>query len=185
MESRKLPNASSMAVLVQALHPLQRRTTYKVSFLGGRVPLDLGFRGPSEAKSFVRGRKIEPPGAPGRVFDLKCASCGHVRSERGEKPKRLRTAAMASVGMPPAASQGEHEDVFNHIKVATYNVGASQDCSFTAHGKKEHFKFKLLVTRARLAVGPASTTQKAFREAGPIRREGPGPSRRGPSGGGY
>ena len=37
--------------------------TYKVSFLGGRVPLDLRFRGPLEAKSFVRGRKIDPPGA--------------------------------------------------------------------------------------------------------------------------
>ncbi len=36
----------------------------KVSFLGGRVPLDLRFRGPLEAKSFVRGRKIDPPGAP-------------------------------------------------------------------------------------------------------------------------
>ncbi len=24
-------------------------------------------------------RKIDPPGAPGRVFDLTCASCGHVR----------------------------------------------------------------------------------------------------------
>jgi hypothetical protein len=47
--------------------------------LGGRVPLDLRFWGPLEAKSFVRGLKIEPPGAPGRVFDLKCASCGHVR----------------------------------------------------------------------------------------------------------
>ena len=58
---------------------IQRRTTYKVSFLGGRVPLDLRFRGPLEAKSFVRGRKIGPPRAPTRVFDLKCASCGHVR----------------------------------------------------------------------------------------------------------
>ena len=48
-------------------------------FWGGRVPLDLRFRGPLEAKSFVRGPKIDPPGAPGRVFDLKCASCGHVR----------------------------------------------------------------------------------------------------------
>ena len=98
-------------------------------------------------------------------------------------------AAMASVGLPPAASQGEHEDahahIFNHIKVASYNVGASQESSFTAPDKMERFKLKLLVSRARLAVGPASTTQKAFREAGPIRREGPGPSRRGPSGGGY
>ena len=98
-------------------------------------------------------------------------------------------AAMASSSgpPPPAASQGEHEDahIFNHIKVATYNVGASQDISFTAPGKMERFKVKLVVSRARLAVGPASTTQKAFREAGPIRREGPGPSRRGPSGGGY
>jgi hypothetical protein len=48
-------------------------------FFWGRVPLDLRFRGPLEAKSFVRGRKFDPPGAPGRVFDLKCASCGHVR----------------------------------------------------------------------------------------------------------
>ena len=44
---------------------VQRRTTYKVSFLGGRVPLDLRFRGPLEAKSFVRAPKIDPPGAPG------------------------------------------------------------------------------------------------------------------------
>ncbi len=58
---------------------LQRRPTYKVSFWGGRVPLDLRFRGPLEAKSFVRGPKIDPPGAPGRVFDLKCRSCGPVR----------------------------------------------------------------------------------------------------------
>ena len=41
---------------------LQRRPTYKVSFLGGRVPLDLRFRGHLEAKSFVRGPKIDPPG---------------------------------------------------------------------------------------------------------------------------
>ncbi len=47
--------------------------------MGGKSPLDLRFRGPLEAKSFVRGRKNDPPGAPGRVFDLKCASCGHVR----------------------------------------------------------------------------------------------------------
>jgi hypothetical protein len=70
---------------VPGLHPggggeaLQRRTTYKVSFWGGRVPLDLRFWGPLEAKSFVRGREIDPPGAAGRVFDLNRASCGHVR----------------------------------------------------------------------------------------------------------
>ncbi len=58
---------------------LQRRPTYKVSFWGGGVPLDLRFRGSLEAKSFVRAPTIDPPGAPGRVFDLKCASCGHVR----------------------------------------------------------------------------------------------------------
>ncbi len=57
---------------------IKRRTTHKVSFWGGR-PLDLRFRGPLKAKSFVRVRKIDPPGAPGRVFDLNCASCGHVR----------------------------------------------------------------------------------------------------------
>ncbi len=56
----------------------RRRPAYKVSFLGGRVPLDLRFRGPLEAKSFVRGRNSDPPGAPGRVFDLKCRSCGYV-----------------------------------------------------------------------------------------------------------
>jgi hypothetical protein len=45
---------------------VQRRPTYKVSFLGGRVPLELRFRGPLEAKSFVRAPKIDPLGAPGR-----------------------------------------------------------------------------------------------------------------------
>ena len=73
---------------------------------------------------------------------------------------------------------------WNEFSVATYNVGASQDDAFQSGSKMEGFKTKLRV-RGRLAVGPASTTQKAFREAGPIRREGPGPSRRGPSGGGY
>ena len=55
---------------------------------------------------------------------------------------------MASVGLPPAASQGEHEDahIFNHIKVATYNVGASQEISFTAPGKMADFKTKLMVS---------------------------------------
>ena len=55
---------------------------------------------------------------------------------------------MASVGLPPAASQGEHEDahIFNHIKVATYNVGASQDMSFTGPGKLAPFKLKLVVS---------------------------------------
>ena len=57
-------------------------------------------------------------------------------------------AASQGVGSPPAASQGEHEDahIFNHIKVATYNVGASQDISFTAPGKMEPFKLKLVVS---------------------------------------
>ncbi len=49
---------------------LLRNIEYKVSFVGGKVPLDLRFRGPLEAKSFVRGLDIDPPGAPGRVFDL-------------------------------------------------------------------------------------------------------------------
>ncbi len=40
-------------------------------FEGERVPLDLRFRGPLEAKSFVRGPKIDPPGALGMVFNLK------------------------------------------------------------------------------------------------------------------
>ncbi len=34
--------------------------------------MDLRFRGPLEAKSLVRGRKMDPPGAPGRGFDFKC-----------------------------------------------------------------------------------------------------------------
>ena len=55
----------------------------RFSFWEGRVPLDLRFRGPLEAKSFVRGRKIEPPGALGRVSDLKYRSCGYVRRCRG------------------------------------------------------------------------------------------------------
>ncbi len=59
---------------------VQRRPTYKVFlFWGGRVPLDLRFRGPLEEKSLVRAPKIDTPGAPGGVFDLKCAYCGHVR----------------------------------------------------------------------------------------------------------
>ena len=59
-------------------------------------------------------------------------------------------AASQGVGPPPAASQGlasqlavEH---FNDFSVATYNVGASQDISFTAPGKMEPFKLKLVVS---------------------------------------
>ena len=44
--------------------------TYKVSRILERVPPDLRFRCPLDAKSFVRGPKIDPPGAPGTVFDL-------------------------------------------------------------------------------------------------------------------
>jgi hypothetical protein len=40
---------------------VQRRPTYKVSFFGGRVALDLRLRGPLEAKSFVRAPKINLP----------------------------------------------------------------------------------------------------------------------------
>ncbi len=41
--------------------------------------MDLRFRGPLEAKSFVRGPKIDPPGAPLKVFDIKCRCCGRDR----------------------------------------------------------------------------------------------------------
>ncbi len=71
---------NSNAISRHFLNFVRRRPTYKVSFWGGgRVPLDLRLRGPLEAKSFVRGPKIDPPGAPGRVFDVKYRSCGHVR----------------------------------------------------------------------------------------------------------
>ncbi len=65
--------------VLERLRGVQRRPTYKVPQILGRVPPDLGFRGPLEARSSVRGPKIDPPGAQGRVFDLRCASCGHVR----------------------------------------------------------------------------------------------------------
>ena len=56
---------------------------------------------------------------------------------------------------PPAASQGlasqwasvrEDADVFFPIRVATYNVGASQDEAFRSSGKLEFFKTKLRVS---------------------------------------
>ncbi len=60
-------------ILERWMGGVQRRPTYKVSCLRGRVPLDL-------TKSFVRAfSKIDPPGGPGGVFDLKCASCGRDR----------------------------------------------------------------------------------------------------------
>ncbi len=70
----------------------------------------------------------------------------------------------------------EHEDadIFNHIKVATYNVGASQDISFQSHGKMEDFKTKLMVSSTGETGGWACIHHpKSLREAGPIRREGP------------
>ncbi len=65
-------------------YAIQRRPTYKVSFLGGRVPLDLRFRGLLEAKSFVRAPKIDPQG---RVFDLKGRSCGYDRRNSASGPE--------------------------------------------------------------------------------------------------
>ncbi len=38
----------------------------RLSLWGGMVPLDLRFRGPLEAKSFVGAPKIYPPGGPGK-----------------------------------------------------------------------------------------------------------------------
>ena len=55
---------------------------------------------------------------------------------------------------PPAASQGvaskstagrEDDDIWCPIKVATYNVGASQEEAFQSSAKLEPFKNKLLV----------------------------------------
>ncbi len=51
----------------------------RVQRILGRVPVDLRFRCPLEAKSCVRGPKIDLPGAQGRVFDLTCPSCGRDR----------------------------------------------------------------------------------------------------------
>ena len=47
------------------------RPTYKVSRILGRVRPNLRFQGPLEATSSARGPKADPPGAQGRVFDLK------------------------------------------------------------------------------------------------------------------
>ena len=63
-------------------------------------------------------------------------------------------AASQGVGPPPAASQGlasqfaavrEDADVFCPIRVATYNVGASQDEAFQSIGKLDGLKQKLVV----------------------------------------
>jgi hypothetical protein len=52
-------------------------TSFHVCF--GAVPRILRSRGPFEAKFFVQGPQIDLPGAPGRIFDLKCAACGRGR----------------------------------------------------------------------------------------------------------
>jgi hypothetical protein len=58
---------------IVAVRPqVQRRTAYKISCFLGRALLDLRIPGPFEAKYCARGRKIDPPGASGRVFDLEC-----------------------------------------------------------------------------------------------------------------
>ncbi len=56
--------------------PLQRRPTYNVPRFVERAPLDLRIPGPLRCKILCPGRKIDVAGAPGRVFDLKCAACG-------------------------------------------------------------------------------------------------------------
>jgi hypothetical protein len=53
-------------------------------------PRILGSRGSFDPKSFVRGRKIDPPGSTGRVFDFRCASCGRGHRCRGGVEKGSR-----------------------------------------------------------------------------------------------
>ena len=80
-----------------------------------------------------------------QAFWLFASLAAAMASSSGTPPP----AASQGVGPPRAASQGEHEDahIFNHIKVATYNVGASQEDSFSKHGKqKDFFKLKLQVS---------------------------------------
>jgi hypothetical protein len=61
----------------------------------------LGFRCHSKAKSFVRGRKIDPPEAPGRVFDFQGRSCGCDR-------RCTRVRAWRGLGEGSAASLRHH-----------------------------------------------------------------------------
>ncbi len=61
------------------MSPHYAAAAHKVLGLLVRVPPDLRFRGPFEAKSSARGSKIAPPAAQGRVFDLKCRYCGRDR----------------------------------------------------------------------------------------------------------
>ena len=55
---------------------------YKVARILESVLPDLRIRCPLDAKSFVRGPKTDPPGAPGTVFDLKCTSWGAAAPHR-------------------------------------------------------------------------------------------------------
>ena len=67
-----LPHWGYLIVCVSVAVFLSAETSlYKVSCLDGPLRI-FGSRGPFEAKSFVRGREIDPPGAPG-------ASCGGGR----------------------------------------------------------------------------------------------------------
>ncbi len=63
----------------------------RFSLFRGRVPLDLRFRGPLEAKYFVRSPKIDPPGAPGRVFDLNVDLVVVTAAVRALMQKRFRS----------------------------------------------------------------------------------------------
>ncbi len=58
-ESLALPGFTHMSTDV--VPAVQRRPTYKVPRFWGRVPPDLEARGPLEAKSLVRGPKIDHP----------------------------------------------------------------------------------------------------------------------------
>jgi hypothetical protein len=78
--SRRAPSGvegHSGGILLWGFPGLLMAWWHKASFWVGGALLDLRFRGPLEAKSFVRAPKIDRPGAPGRALHLKCRSCGY------------------------------------------------------------------------------------------------------------
>ena len=94
--------------------------TYKVSRILERVPPGLRFRCPLDAKSFVRGPKIDPPGAPGTVFDLNahlvvmsaCVfSMGRHASEKIPVPVGSGRILRGSAGAWPGEADGHRSHI--------------------------------------------------------------------------
>ena len=98
------------------------------------------------------------------------AASGPAASSHGRPPPPPPPAVSQGAKSKAAEKRGDDADHFFPIKVATYNVGASQAESFQSGPKIAGFKQKLRASRrVILAIGPHTNHQKCP-DAGSVRR---------------